>query len=259
MTIGPEKILFQNVHKDFQSTGKVLRDLNFAADSGDFIVLLGRSGAGKSTLLKLMAGLETATSGHVQVQLKSSNDRGYVFQEPHLMPWRTLIENVGLPLELMGLPRKEIQLRAEAALKQVQLPSSGHLKPSELSGGMKMRASLARALVAEPSLLLLDEPFAALDEQTRFKLSEDLRDLWCKKRMTVVFVTHSVQEACFLGNRILILSEKPSVIKHDVKINLPEVRKTELRTEVQFNNELKKIYALIESTYNENSQTAGPE
>jgi len=173
------------------------------------------------------------------------------------MPWRTLIENVGLPLELMGLQKKEIELRAEAALKQVQLPSAGHLKPSELSGGMKMRASLARALVAEPSLLLLDEPFAALDEQTRFKLSEDLRDLWCKKRMTVVFVTHSVQEACFLGNRILILSEKPSVIKHDVKINLPEVRKTELRTEVQFNNELKKIYALIESTYNENTPSAG--
>lgn len=253
MTIGPEKILFQNVHKDFQSTGKVLKDLNFTADSGDFIVLLGRSGAGKSTLLRLIAGLEEPSSGRLKIDLKSANDRGYVFQEPHLMPWRTLAENVGLPLELLGLPKQDIAKRAEEALAQVQLPASAHLKPSELSGGMKMRASLARALVAEPSLLLLDEPFAALDEQTRFKLSEDLRDLWRKKRMTVIFVTHSVQEACFLGNRILILSEKPSVIKHDIKINLPEVRKTDLRTEAVFNSELKKIYALIESTYKESA------
>ncbi len=253
MTIGPEKILFQNVHKDFQSTGKVLRDLNFTAESGDFVVLLGRSGAGKSTLLRLIAGLEEPTQGNLKINLNSANDRGFVFQEPHLMPWRNLIENVGLPLELIGLPQNEISKRAEAALDQVQLSGVSHLKPSELSGGMKMRASLARALVAEPSLLLLDEPFAALDEQTRFKLSEDLRNLWCEKRITVVFVTHSVQEACFLGNRILILSEKPSVIKHDIKINLPERRKTQLRTDPVFNNELKKIYELIGSSGSEGS------
>jgi NitT/TauT family transport system ATP-binding protein len=241
-----EKISFVEVEKSFKSSGQILKNINLTIDEGDFVVLLGRSGSGKSTLLRLIAGLETPTAGRLNFNSSRPFDRSFVFQESHLMPWRTVFENVTLPLELMKTPDDLKKTKAEEALNLVQLPSSSQLYPSELSGGMKMRVSLARALASEPGLLLLDEPFAALDEQTRFKLAEDLRDLWLKKRMTVVFVTHSVQEACFLANRVLILSEKPSVIKSDVRLELPEKRVHSLRTEPEFNEQLKKIYGLID-------------
>lgn len=241
-------ISLQAVSKVFTNSGRVLVDINVDIQKGDFVVLLGPSGSGKSTLLRLIAGLEADFTGHINYLHKNKFDKSFVFQESHLMPWRTLLENVELPLELMSVSKAEREKKAADVLEQVGLKNSLHLYPAELSGGMKMRASLARALVAKPELLLLDEPFAALDEHTRFKLSEDLRELWKKTGMTVVFVTHSVHEACFLANRVLVLSDKPAKIHSDIKIDLPETRSNSLRTEAVFSEQLKKIYSSIENT-----------
>ncbi len=225
-----------------------MSDILIQIPTRDLTVLLGPSGSGKSTLLKIMAGLETTYTGTVQRSI-NQNEIGFVFQEPHLMPWRTLIENVSLPLELQGeLSKKEIADASREALLKVGLAGYESLYPHELSGGMKMRASLARALVAQPKLLLMDEPFAALDEQTRFRLSEDLRRLWASSDLTIVFVTHSVHEACFLGERILTLAGRPARIDQEIKLNLPRERTNGLRVESQYNQELKRIYSLLDKS-----------
>ena len=242
------QIELQNVSLTYPKTGPVLSDILIQIPTRDLTVLLGPSGSGKSTLLKIMAGLETTYTGSVHRSIKQ-NEIGFVFQEPHLMPWRTLIENVSLPLELQGeLSKKEIADASREALLKVGLANSEILFPHELSGGMKMRASLARALVAKPKLLLMDEPFAALDEQTRFKLSEDLRHLWATSDLTIVFVTHSVHEACFLGERILTLAGRPARIDQEIKLNLPRERANGLRVESQYNQQLKRIYSLLDKS-----------
>lgn len=241
------KLIFKQTSLKFEKSGFILKDFNFEVAQGDFVVILGASGSGKSTLLRLISGLQKPSSGTVSVLQSNPFDKAFVFQESHLMPWRSLIENVELPLELIGASKTVRRQKVLNALELVDLSHATELTPAELSGGMKMRASLARALVSEPSLLLLDEPFAALDEQTRFKLAEELRELWRKKKMTVIFVTHSVHEACFLANRIVTLSEKPAQIKHDIRINLPEKRTTSLRTEADFNAELKRLYNILEN------------
>ncbi len=235
-------ISFNNVSKKHLSSGFDLKPLSVDINQHDFITLLGPSGSGKSTLLRLIAKLEKPDSGQVNVEAQSNFDISYVFQDSQLLPWRNLRENVELPLEFMKVGKAERKSRALEALQKVGLESSAQLYPHELSGGMKMRASLARALVTKPRLLLLDEPFAALDEQIRFKLAEDLRALWLDQKMTVVFVTHSLQEACFLSNRVLILANQPTFVKADLQINLPLVRTTSLRTETDFNEQLKLIY-----------------
>lgn len=241
------QIELQNVNLSYAKTGPILSDVHIQIATHDLTVLLGPSGSGKSTLLKIMAGLEKGYTGSVK-RLNTQNEIGFVFQEPHLMPWRTLIENVSLPLELENRLSKKERLQAcgETLLK-VGLAGYESLYPHELSGGMKMRASLARALVAKPKLLLMDEPFAALDEQTRFNLSQDLRELWSKSEITIVFVTHSVHEACFLGERILTLAGRPARVDQDIKVNLPHERKNALRVETTFNQELKRIYSLLGS------------
>lgn len=243
------QIELQNVALNYPKTGSVLSDVHIQIPTHDLTVLLGPSGSGKSTLLKIMAGLETGYTGLVK-RSNRQNEIGFVFQEPHLMPWRTLIENVSLPLELENrLTKTEILQASGLALLKVGLAGHENLYPHELSGGMKMRASLARALVAKPKLLLMDEPFAALDEQTRFKLSEDLRELWASSELTIVFVTHSVHEACFLGERILTLAGRPAHIDQEIKVNLPSERKNSLRVEASFNEELKRIYSLLQKTH----------
>lgn len=243
----PESINLRQIRKSFPSSGEVLREIDLTIHAGDFLVLLGPSGSGKSTLLRLLAGLEQPSEG----ELSSSNffeQKAFVFQEPHLMPWRTVSENIRLPLELVHARVGEINRQVEEALRSVQLDGAGHLFPHELSGGMKMRVSLARALVMRPQLLLLDEPFAALDEQTRFKLCEDLRSLWSQHKMTIVFVTHSVHEACFLGERIVALAGRPARIQSDYKSRLPQSRQTQIRTEEVFLSELKKVYSQLAQT-----------
>jgi NitT/TauT family transport system ATP-binding protein len=235
-----DHIQLKNVGKSFASSGKILEDINFTIPQGDFVVLLGPSGSGKSTLLRIIAGLEEVSSGNITFTEKNKFEKAFVFQEPHLMPWRTLRQNVELPLELMHTAKTERTRRSTEALAAVGLAEAADLYPAELSGGMKMRGSLARALAVQPQILLLDEPFAALDETTRFKLGEDLRALWFEKKMTVIFVTHSVQEACFLSERILALENKK--IKREIKIELPAFRTNSLRTETIFTEQLKNIY-----------------
>lgn len=228
------------VTKSFSSS-EVLRSVDLSILNGDFVSLLGPSGSGKSTLLRLIAGLEKADSGSLYA---ISQKRSFVFQESHLLPWRNVLENVTLPLEL--LRQGNVQSRREASrevLTKVGLQDSLKKLPHELSGGMKMRVAVARALISKPKLLLLDEPFAALDENTRFSLQEELRSLWSKeKNMTVVFVTHSVAEAVFLSERAVILSQKPAQIVGDVRIQLPPERNFQLRTQPSFNAEVKRLY-----------------
>ncbi len=225
----------------------VINNLTLDIAAGEFLSILGPSGCGKSTLLRLIAGLTKPTSGTLDVtpaDLKFHT--AYVFQDAHLLPWRSVLENTVLPLELMGTPRDECVRRARAALEEVGLAETEARYPAQLSGGMRMRVSLARALVTSPRLLLLDEPFSALDEVTRFRLDIRLRELWLERRMTVIFVTHSITEAAFLADRAVVLTRKGGAIKLDRKLALPKVRTNELRASSQFGVEMQALLTAME-------------
>jgi NitT/TauT family transport system ATP-binding protein len=204
---------------------------------GQFVALLGPSGCGKSTLLRMIAGLDRPDTGSIDVggsTESSRSDIAYVFQDAHLLPWRSVLRNVALPLELRGLARSMRLARATDALQAVGLGDALRRYPAQLSGGMRMRVSLARALVTDPKLLLLDEPFAALDEITRQALDEQLRTLWQRRGMTVLFVTHSTAEASFLADRAVVFSKRPARVALDVPIDLSADRPTSVRTSVEF-------------------------
>jgi NitT/TauT family transport system ATP-binding protein len=217
-------------------------DLNVTA--GQFLAILGPSGCGKSTLLRLIAGLDAASSG--RVALGAGAKIAYVFQDAHLLPWRTVLNNTALPLELLGVSRSQRLAAAEAALKQVGLADAMDRYPNQLSGGMRMRVSLARALVTEPTLLLLDEPFAALDEITRQKLDEQLRELWQNRGLTVIFVTHSTSEAVFLADRAVVLTARPARLVADHPIDLPPLRQAPLRGTAQFAAQTRWVFEALE-------------
>jgi NitT/TauT family transport system ATP-binding protein len=206
-----------------------LQGVDLAVAPGEFVSLLGPSGCGKSTALRLLAGLESPSSGEVR-RAGAATSLGFVFQEPTLMPWARVAANVALPLKLLGRPRAEIESAVTAALASVGLADFAQAFPRELSGGMKMRASIARALVTRPGTLLLDEPFAALDEITRFKLNQDLLTLWQRERFTAVFVTHSVFEAVYLSQRVVVMSARPGRIAHEIAIDAPYPRDAAWRT-----------------------------
>ncbi|MDB5038307.1 MAG: nitrate transporter ATPase [Bacteriovoracaceae bacterium] len=243
------EIRIQGIEKIYSGGISALESLSLEIQSGEFLSIIGPSGCGKSTLLRLIAGLEMPSRGSIEV---SSRERlSYVFQDSHLLPWRTAIRNVALPLELTRMSR-EVQLtKALEALDLVGLKEFANAYPNQLSGGMKMRVSLARALVTDPALLLLDEPFAALDEITRQKLDEDLRKLWQLKKMTVVFVTHSIQEATFLSNRALVLSQRPGRIILDRRLKLPEHRDLLTKTSQAYLDEMAALYRALESSKKE--------
>jgi NitT/TauT family transport system ATP-binding protein len=238
----------RDVRRVYDNGLLALDGVSFDASPGEFLAILGPSGSGKSTLLRLIAGLDPpqggsvhvdadadATSQHLEYRTPGRADVAYVFQDAHLLPWRTVLQNIALPLELMGVHRARRREAAAAALDLVQVP--GHLYPAQLSGGMRMRASLARALVTRPRLLLLDEPFAALDEITRQRLDEHLRTLWAVSGVTVVFVTHSITEAVFLAQRAVMLSRRPGRVILDHAIELPAQRTQDLRTSAEFARE----------------------
>ncbi|MDZ4084660.1 MAG: ABC transporter ATP-binding protein [Bdellovibrionales bacterium] len=235
----------EGVRKSFSKTGPVLESLDLTISRGQFVCLLGPSGCGKSTLLRLIAGLEESDSGRVTVHADPAQGVSFVFQEPHLLPWRTAVENVMLPLELRGgLSSTERWDKSVRALEGVGLGEALQKRPHELSGGMKMRASLARALVTDPDILLLDEPFAALDEVTRYQLQEDLLRYWGNGKMTVLFVTHSISEAAFLGQRQIVFSKRPAKLISDRSSRLPKAainRNSELRLSPEFLSEVREL------------------
>src|SRR5688572_22538422 len=226
---GDVSVSLQGVNKTFASGVTALDRFDLDLRPGEFVSLLGPSGCGKSTALRLIAGLMEPTRGTVAWPggARPSGRHGqigFVFQEPTLMPWATVAGNVALPLSLRRLDRAAAGARVAAALKQVGLDGFEAAYPRELSGGMKMRASIARALVTEPALLLMDEPFAALDEVTRFKLNDDLLALWRAVKRTVVFVTHSVFESVYLSERIVVMTSRPGRVFTELKIDAPYPR-----------------------------------
>ena len=217
MTVEGGLLSLSHISKRFPNGTQALRDLSFAVASGEFVALLGPSGCGKSTALRLTAGLLTPDAGTIAFA-DGRPQTGFVFQEPTLMPWADALTNARLPLDLQKIPRRAANERAAAALARAGLCGFEHALPRELSGGMKMRVSLARALVAQPRLLLLDEPFAALDEITRNQLGDDLKRLWQEDGLTVLFVTHSVAESAYLSSRVLVISPRPGTVTADIAL-----------------------------------------
>lgn len=210
----------QEVEVDYQGRGRALGPLSLTIEAGEIVALVGPSGCGKSTALRLLAGLEPATRGQVH-RAVGRGETSVVFQAPTLAPWMSAAANVALPLELAGTPRPEARARAAEALARVGLAGVGESRPAQLSGGMAMRASLARALVTRPRLLMLDEPFAALDEITRRTLADDVLHLWSETRPAIVFVTHNVEEAAYMASRIVVLTRGPGRIAGEVRVDAP--------------------------------------
>lgn len=227
------KIEAQGLQKEFvdEETGRrvlALEEMDLAVADGEFLCLLGPSGCGKSTFLLIVAGLETATQGRVTLDGRAIGgpgpDRGVLFQQLALFPWRTAIDNVTFGLEMQGRPRADCRARAASFLKLVGLEGFERAFPHEMSGGMQQRVAIARLLAHEPEVLLMDEPFGALDAQTRMKMAEELSRIWQQTRKTVLFVTHSVDEAIYLGDRVAVMSQRPGRIKAITEIPLPRPR-----------------------------------
>ena len=228
---GTDIVSLRNVGKTFESGTVALDGLSLAVRDGEFVSLLGPSGCGKSTALRIIAGLSAPSTGAVE---GPAGKIGFVFQEPTLMPWADVAANVHLPLRLAYADDTQSRAAVAQALERVGLADFADAFPRELSGGMKMRASIARALVTGPQLLLMDEPFAALDEITRFKLNNDLLRLWQELRRTVIFVTHSVFESVFLSQRIVIMTPRPGRVFADIAIPAPYPRDERFRTSADY-------------------------
>ncbi len=231
----PAILRMQSVDKTFNGQINALRHMSLTVNEGDLISLLGPSGCGKSTVLRLIAGLMRPTSGRITWEGgQGADDLGVVFQEPTLMPWATVMQNVWLPFRLRGKSLASVRSQIEAALKLVGLENFAAAYPRELSGGMKMRVSIARALVTNPRLILMDEPFAALDEITRQKLNNDLLALKAAIGCTIIFVTHSVFESVFLSDRILVMAPRPGRVVKEITVSEPYPRGLAFRTSAKY-------------------------
>lgn len=248
-------IRMDRVRKQFGKSVLAVEDMTLDVYPGDFISFLGPSGCGKSTALKMIAGLLPVTAGTITIDKGASAselDMGFVFQEPTLMPWATVFDNVWLPLRLAGIDRKAAGDRVREALVEVGLSRFEKSYPRELSGGMKMRVSIARALVTRPRILLMDEPFAALDEMTRMKLNDDVVRLSAEHALTVIFVTHSVFESAYLSNRVIVMAARPGRVAADMTIAAPWPRDQDFRTTPMFAEECRRISATLKGTLDAN-------
>ncbi|WP_448565164.1 ABC transporter ATP-binding protein [Trichothermofontia sp.] len=242
-----------HVSKVFANGTVALQDMHLTVQASQFISLVGPSGCGKSTVLRLVAGLSGLSTGRIEWgsdsptpshhRAQSPQNLAFVFQESALMPWATVLDNVCLPLKLSGMSRRSAQIAAQEALHLVGLTGWDRHYPRELSGGMKMRVSIARALVTQPNLLLMDEPFGALDEITRSKLNNDVLELWQQKRWTVLFVTHNIYEAVYLSQRVIVMAPRPGRVIADVTIDAPYPRTEAFRTSEICNQYCREVSA----------------
>jgi NitT/TauT family transport system ATP-binding protein len=245
-------VTLRGIEKRFSNGTLAVSDFNAAVGAHEFLSLLGPSGCGKSTVLRMIAGLGAPTAGSIEWPTADHSVHGepqralsFVFQEPTLMPWATALRNVMLPLRLARVAKAEARARAAEAMALVGLSGFENAYPRELSGGMKMRVSIARAIVTRPRILLMDEPFAALDEITRFKLNNDLLALWSGQSWTVVFVTHSVFESVYLSQRIIVMAARPGRVISELAVDAPYPRDDQFRTSPVYNDYCRAVSAQL--------------
>ncbi len=246
-------IQLEKVSKTYRTDGQdfiAVSDVTMTVGEGDLVSLVGPSGCGKTTVLKILAGLHEASGGTVRIGNAArgfvpGRDVGMVFQQALLLPWRSILENVTLPADILGLPRKEARERARHLLAMVGLRGFEEKHPYQLSGGMQQRAAIARALVHDPKLILMDEPFGALDALTREKMNLEMLRIWRESGKTILFVTHSIQEAVFLGSRCAVLTAGPARMADYFSIDLPVERDLEIKTTEAFGTYVKRIYAQL--------------
>lgn len=243
-------ISINNLTKAYQTENETItaiEDISFNVKRGEFITMAGPSGCGKSTLLHIIAGLLEPTNGSAAIKHSNTEDKqlselGLVFQQPILFPWRSIIDNILFPLELLGQKKAEGRERAMELIELAGIKGFEEKWPHELSGGMQQRASICRALISNPSLLLMDEPFSAVDALTRLKLTTDLQRIWQEEKITIIFVTHNIEEAVTLGDRVFVLTARPGRLIWEEKIDLPRPRDRKTSTEKQFQDHCGTIY-----------------
>jgi len=247
-------IRLEGVRKEFETRGEqflAVSDVTFDVAEGELVALVGPSGCGKTTVLKMIAGLHEHSGGTMQIGgtdgagFSADKDIGMVFQQPLLLKWRKVLENVLLPAEILGLPMAEARDRARDLLALVGLDGFEGSYPYELSGGMQQRAAIARSLVHDPKVVLMDEPFGALDALTRESMNLELLRIWSESKKTILFVTHGIQEAVFLGSRVVVLTSSPARMADDITVELPYPRKLEIKTHEDFGVYTRQIYGLL--------------
>src|ERR671924_1982091 len=251
--MGEPFIHLAGVQKTYRTRGAeflAISEATFDVEAGELVSLVGPSGCGKTTLLKILAGLHpwdsgTVTIGSAAQPFDPSRDIGMVFQQPLLLKWRRVVDNVLLPAEILGLPMAESRARGRELLALVGLAGAEDKYPYELSGGMQQRAAIARALIHDPKLILMDEPFGALDALTREKMNLELLHIWSEARKTIVFVTHGITEAVFLGTRVVVLTAGPARMADNFPVDLPRPRTLEMKTSEKFGDYTRRIYRLL--------------